>query len=339
MSMKSPKSSLVVEAARVTVPVLLLALFSGNSWAELRFREPAVNLGEVRTGKPLTHTFTYVNAGSDVLEITDARASCGCLTPRLDKQTLQAGEEGALVLEINTLSQPAGKLTWRVQLGYRSGNASYEAALLVSAQVVAEVMVQPSAVAIYADHAIGHDILLTDVRPRALAISEVRTSSPELKAELAGEFQDAAKHRVRKIRLGVTENYPTGRHTESVAIFTDDPDYRELKVPVTVIKQARQRIAVSPNQVTLVAPTGQPIPSRVLLVRDIENQQVAVDQVVGDHPAIRCQWAQGPAAMATVKIVVDRTGVVGGVLQSNVHIHVRAPNQETLTVPVTCTLQ
>src|SRR5262245_13566231 len=69
-----------------------LTLLGTEARADLQSRQPAPYVGEVRTGVPLTHRFTFVNTGPEVVEITDARASCGCLAPRLAKRTYQPGE-------------------------------------------------------------------------------------------------------------------------------------------------------------------------------------------------------------------------------------------------------
>ena len=321
-----------------TVPVLLLAVFGGSAWADLRFTQPAADVGEVRTGTPLVHRFALVNAGPEVVEITEARASCGCLTPRLDKRTFQPGEEGALQLEVNTLSQSAGPHTWRVQVACQSGGTRSDVTLCLTARVIAEVTVQPAALTMFADRPLAHDVVLTDLRAHPLAVTEVRTSCPALTARIDAEAAGVPAPRRWKVRVEVGDEFPQGRHAEVLSIYTDDPGYRELKVPVVVIKQAARHLAASPNQVTLLAPPGQAVPSRILLIRDPNNRPIDIEAVAADDPAVLSQWAQGPGNMATVKVTVDRARVAGGSLQSALHIHVRAPYRETLTIPVHCTL-
>ena len=76
-------------------------------------------------------------------------------------------------------------------------------------------------------------------------------------------------------------------------IFTDDPDHRDLRVPVTIVKRACQRITAMPNEVTLTAPPGQPIASRIVLIRDTKDKAVVVERVVADDAAIVCTWGTG----------------------------------------------
>src|SRR5262245_45588036 len=101
-------------AVRESMAFLTLTLVAVAGRAELRFSQPTVNAGVVRSGTPFRHGFVFVNDGREPAEILEARASCGCLSPKLDKRSLQPGEEGSLSVEINTLSQPAGSHTWTV---------------------------------------------------------------------------------------------------------------------------------------------------------------------------------------------------------------------------------
>ncbi len=317
----------------------LTLLITPPARADLHFPEPAAAAGEVKAGTPLAHRFEFVNDGPNAVEITGLHTGCGCLTPRLERHTYQPGERGSLLLEVNTLSQPAGTHHWKVEVGVRAGDRTQEIALTLSARVVTEILVEPTAMTVFAEAAVTHAILLTDLRPRPLSLTGVHPSSARLKARLVDEYRDGAGHVVRKVKVEIGNDYPEGRHEEAVTLFTDDPTYRELKVPVTVIKQPRQRFCVSPNPVSLVGRAGQPVPARVVLIRDREGQPVVVDDVRADHPAVRATWAAGPGALATVRITLDRSQMAAGTLQSALHIHLRNPTPEVVAVPLTCTLE
>jgi hypothetical protein len=187
---------------------------------------------------------------------------------------------------------------------------------------------------VFADKAAGHEIVLTDIRPKPLWIRSVEVSSAKLRPEVTQEQRDDNGKWVRKIRLQVAGDYPEGRHDEMVHIYTDDPTYAELKVPVTMIKRAAQDLTATPNQVTLTAPPGRPFPARIVLLRAHDDQAVIVDHIMTDDPAIDCRWAPGPNTLATLKIRVDRTRLQGSKLQSAVHIHISKPRPEVVTIPV-----
>lgn len=314
---------------------LMFALSVPAARADLHFPEPRHDIGEVRCGTRRVHAFPFVNRGPDAVEITDTRASCGCLTPRLEKRVYQPGERGEIRLEINTLSQPAGSHTWRVQVFTRRGGQTEETALDVSGRVIAEIQVQPPVLNIFANQAVSHTITVTDLRPRSSTVTDARTSSPYLKTRIMGRRQDDAGRWVHTIQVDVAADCPEGRHHEVVSIDTDDPAYRDLQVPVTVVRRARQHVAAVPAAVTWQAPAGEPLPARLVLVRGADDRPVQVERVEADDPALVCQWAPGPGNQATVKLRVDRSRMTGDSLQGVVRVQVSQPERQTLTIPVT----
>ena len=307
---------------------------AGSARADLHFPRTRAEVGELRSGVPLTQRFAFVNQGPHIVQITEAKPSCGCLVPSLSPRVLKPGEAGELMLEVNTLTQPAGPHAWRIDLRYLDGEQPREAALIVSAKVVTEVLVQPPALMLNADRALRHEIRVTDLRPRPLSVVEVRTSSPHLKACVGELTRNEAGRPVRNIGLEVSADYPDGRHEETVVLATDDPVYREFKVPVTVVKRSRSRVEATPAAVALAAPAGQPLPSRVVLIRDRDDEQVEVERVVAEDPALVCTWAPGPNNLATVKVGADGGKIAAGGLRSFVHVHVSKPVPQVVTISV-----
>jgi hypothetical protein len=305
----------------------------------LHFAEPAVNLGEVRGGTPLVHDFHFTNAGPDIVEISDVHASCGCLKPQLEPRTFKPAEEGTLRVEANSLSQSAGPHVWTIRVNYRSGNTFYEMQLMMSARIITEVTIQPASLTVFADHAVGQDLMLTDLRQQPLSIKEMRATSPKLTPRLTEEFRDGFGRLVRKISLEVAADFPEGRHEEVLDIFTDDATYKDLKVPVTIVKRARQRISATPSSVSLLVPAGQAAPARIVQIRDNESGAVLIDKVTTTDDAILCQWARGPNNLATLRISVDRSLIHDESWRGSLQVHILKPVEETLTIPVSVLLQ
>jgi hypothetical protein len=321
------------------VVLLLLGSTSSVVHAGLRFEETAINLGEVRTGTPLAHDFHFFNEGPETLELLEARPSCGCLRPKLPCRFLAPGQGAALRVEVNTLIQAAGPHTWKVHLRYgfaESRQPSEEMELTITARIVTEVMVQPAGLTLVTAGPVSQEIVLTDLRERPMSEIKLATSSPELTATLRARDRDAAGHAVFRIGLQVSGNFSTGRHEEALDIYPNDPLYAHLRVPVTVVRQQRQRLSVLPSEVILRAAPGQPFPSQLLRVMDAGGESVILTAVTADDPAISCHWAAGPGACATVRIQVDRDRLEGTERHTLVHIHTARPVEETLRVPVCC---
>jgi hypothetical protein len=321
----------------LSVPTMLL-LEAATARAELECPQSVVDKGEVRSGLPLTQRFTFRNRGPESVEITDVRPSCGCLAPKLAKRHLQPGECGELLLEINTLTQPAGKNSWRVTLQYKSGEREQELVLYVCARIVTEITVEPPSLAIYTDKAIRHEITLIDRRTEPLSVRAVPTSSPYVRTHLGELHRDNAGHWRRTIQVEVLADCPEGMHEETLRICTSDPLYSELKVPFTLVKHVRPLVSAAPAAVVLSEPADQPLPARIVLLSAADEGEVRIDRIESDHPAIACRWAQGPGRQATLKIRVDRRQIPGDGLRAAVHVHLSRPAGEMLTIPVRCLL-
>lgn len=314
----------------ITLAVLLFA--SSTASAQLHFAQPAVEAGTVFAGKPLLGKFAFVNAGAQPIQFIDAKPSCACLKPRLPEQPVPAGGKGTIEMAVHTLGQPAGPSAWAARIQYRCGDRTAESVLVLKADLLAEVTCEPAALQLLTSQTLQSQIVIKDTRKQSFAIQSVQTTSPHLKA--VAKPSEAASGGTRwVIRIEVTDDYPDGRREEIVSIHTDDPIYRELKLPVTIVKSSRQRISAVPAEVKLEAVPGQAA-ARVLLLRDADNQPVVIDQVIADHPAIACSWASGPGNLATVKVRCASVAASADNLRTVLRIQVKGPVQQTLTVPV-----
>jgi hypothetical protein len=322
MTVKSPWN-------QALLPLAVVYLFGVNPalQADLLFPVKTVD-----RGLPLAQPFHFVNQGPADVEINGLRASCGCLKPKLDKRSWKPGEKGSLLLEIHTLGQSAGAHSWQLHVTYRSAAMDRSATLELRGQVVTEITVQPAALTLFTTQRGRHEIVLTDRRQHPLTLTGVHTTCPHLHAQT----RPSTDPRVTIVGLDLDGDFPNGRHEEAVILLTDDTMYRELKVPVTVVKRPRQQVMASPPAVKLEAPRGQPLPSRIVLLRPAGEETVQVESISGDDPAISCTWAPGPGNFTTLKIVADHRRIPSSRLNTAIHVHLAKPLQETLTIPVSC---
>jgi hypothetical protein len=75
-----------------------------TTYAELKFDSQIHDFGSSKKGEILTHTFKFKNTGEEILFIDGVELACGCLSYSLDKTQLAPGEEGTLILTLNTES-------------------------------------------------------------------------------------------------------------------------------------------------------------------------------------------------------------------------------------------
>jgi hypothetical protein len=317
---------------------ILLALVPAAR-AGLECPDPVVNAGEVRSGAPLRASFKLVNRGPGVVEVTDVRSSCGCLVPRLERRRYAPGEEGVLPVEVNTLRQGAGSHNWRIVVRYLDDGRPGELAVILAVRVVSEVRVEPPALSIQTETGIAHTLVVTDRRPQPLQVTAVDSSLPALRVQVGGPGQDSQGRTGCTVRVAVPGDFPEGRHVGTVRIFTDDPTYGELEVPVTVIKRAARQVRATPEEVLLAGPAGGPVPAQLVLLGASDGREVRIDRVETDDPALSCRWADGPGPRATLRVVLDRKKVAGDTLKSALRVHLAAPTAEVVVIPVRCTLR
>jgi hypothetical protein len=319
--------------------LLALAVPVGSARADLTCREPLFRVGEVRSGTSLRHSFALLNSGSTEIEVVEVRPGCGCLSARLAQRRFQAGQSGAVEVEVNTVTQPEGPNTWRVLLVYRQGEEWRELPLFVTAQVIREVSLSPANLVIYTDTTLGHTFTLTERRSAPLEIKAVVTTDPHIRGHAGERVTTAAGTWERPITLEVQPDCPEGRHEGTLSILTGDPLYRELKAPFTVVKRARQGVSAVPGSIHLVGTGGAALPARIVLLGANDRQEVVIERVEPSSPAIACRWAAGPGARATLKITVDRSRLTGASWEGQVRVHLKKPVGQIVTVPVRCTLR
>jgi hypothetical protein len=304
--------------------VLVLAAW-GNVRAEVICEQPVAQMGTIKAGAPLSHRFTFTNKGTAPVELTGARASCACFRPNLPKRSLAPGESATLDLVGNTLAQSAGPQTWRVRVEYREAGVDRELVLDVQAIVVVEVEVLPPVLTITTDREMSHELIVRDLRRDPLVLTGVETTSPALRARLGEVTVAPGGGWARRVVVEVGADYPVGRRDELLVLRSKDPDYPELRVPITVSKRQRAAIPVSPARILLTGTPGEPLPARLVQVGS-EESLVEIERVEPQHPAITCTWAAG-----TVKVRVNGKQVPPEGLESAVQVILKSG---VVTVPV-----
>lgn len=307
---------------RLMVAVCLMLILPPMASAQLRFAQSVVDLGEVRGSLVYAHRFEFVNDSPGPIELVDVRLGCGCLSPIVERRVYRPGEKGTLVMHLRTLGQPDGARTWQAHVLTRKGSADkmHEAAIVIGAKIRNEVRIEPSIIAMTIGTALKQELTITDARGLPMKVVNVLASSPAIKVvtRSAGAGVTVVALEVR----GADLTRP--RQEETLNIYTDDPNYRHLQVPITLMKAERAAVTATP---TLVEIAG--VSSEVVRLRGSGAQPVRVERIEADHPGLRCTWAAGPGNDATLRIA--QTGAATDA-QTAVRVHIGAT---VLTIPVT----
>jgi hypothetical protein len=317
--------------------MLFFALSVASGQAQpLQCTQAVVDRGAIRGGPAIVQAFQVVNRGKVDLRIVNAQPSCGCLAPTTNRETLRPGEAASIEIHIGTLSQPEGDNLWTVRLFYRiaGSDADLTLDLQVRAKLTREVGAEPAALRLAGKPGLAHEIAITDRRAKPMQLTRVETTSPCISATLDPEWQSTPEGWVRKVRIMLTQDCPTGKHEEAVQILSDDPDYREMRIPVTAVRTDKKRFEVSPGQLTLDFKAGSPDCSAMVLIRDYEGQPVEIEQVEPDDPALTGTFAAGARPTAYVRLSV--TAGQTPARWSTLRVYLKQPVEQTVTVPVHC---
>jgi Protein of unknown function (DUF1573) len=307
---------------RPIIALALLPICPALAFGQLNFTAPTANLGELRGGPVYQHRFEFVNDSANPIEITDIRLGCGCLQPVLDQRFYQPGAKGTLLMNIRTLGQPDGPRTWQAHVAYRQAGKLQETPLIVAATIRNEVTVEPSIIAMTVETTLRQELTITDHRMPPLKVVNVLASAPAIRIQL----QPAANGVTKAIIEVSGSALSAARQEEMLNIYTDDPYYRLLQVPITLTKAIRPAVSAAPDKVELF--DGGSV---LVRLRSSNDQAVRVESAVADHSFIRCTWAAGPGNDATLKITLGAEANRTPIGSTNVRVRVGGT---TLTIPV-----
>lgn len=306
---------------RLLAPFLIGIAFPAIASAQLRFSQPHVDLGELRGGLVHSHRFGFTVDGPGPVEIVDVRLGCGCLSPDYEKRVYESGEKGSIAMQVRTLGQSNGPRTWQAQVQYRQAGKIHETSLVLGAMIRNEISIEPSILAMTVEAVLQQEVKVTDHRARRLKVTSVIPTSDAIEAK-ARPGEDGVTIIQITVRGAALSKV---RQEEMLNIYTDDPYYRHLQIPVTLSKASPAAIQASPPRAELRGAGSQ-----LVRLRSTGEKNVRVEKIDVDHPGIRCTWAAGPGNDATLRIST-MPGMEKADLRSTVRVHVSGT---IITIPV-----
>jgi hypothetical protein len=292
------------------------------------------DLGTIKAGAPLKHTFTLHHAGCSGYEprhamtLTGFTASCGCTNHDFTAKTLQPGESTTLTVTINTLAQAAGPWAWSGTVATKLANGVISTIpLRLTGTLVREVTVHPAAIALTTDGGDVHrEIKVTWTTPRPLTFDFSKEMSSSKFITVLPEIETRPQI---TFDLKIKADLPLGEHAERITLRTDHPDYPELVVPVTVRKVQPSPVAVAPEQVSLNADQM----SVLVQVRGKDGKPVAIADCECAEKALAVTWSKTSGPVATIKVKLGADAPSKGT--ATIAVKLTEPALTTITVPVT----
>jgi hypothetical protein len=320
------------------IPILLTVCLAADPTPVIPLSVDAerADKGTVKSGPTLRHTFVLQHTGTTgTIVITGLETGCGCLQKTLAKQTLQPGEKTDLTLDVNTLTQPVGPNTWRATVHYRLDKPGEPEAipvtdkktLAVTATLEREISVTPPMIAFSTTGEASQTITVKDQRPDGtLRVTHALTTSKHLSATIQ---PDGTIHLV----LLATAPADGKTYSETLTLATQDRDYPDFRIPVTIVKRSAATLNVTPDRFVIRFATGESSKSGVVQLRDPSGQALAIASATCAQPGVSLTFSQGTLPVATVKATIDleKAGKTG---TAEVVVALSSPAGQSVTIPL-----
>ena len=301
-----------------------------NAGGELEFAETDIDLGLVNA--PIKHAIEFTNRSDRVVRIGKIVTSCNCTTTQPDKQVLQPGERGRVLLNIEPRVDHVSQSRHLITVEYE-GAEPRQAHLQVHYLTRPDVVV-PHEVEIRSTgaHDVAVSFTVVDFRDKPLKIATISTSSPGLRARVAQEPSSYLPGWEYRLEVSYAANdRPPGEYAETILLHTDDPDRQTILVRAAIHQVSRFRVA--PSVLHLTAAPGSADAVGTVFVDDIEGDAVEIESLAPSEDAIHCTVG-GASPHQTVEVRVSKGDLPRLTPSASVRVVLKKPSSEVLCVHV-----
>jgi hypothetical protein len=282
--------------------VVGMVLLSGPTLAraQLVFDPPSIDLGEAKAGQVFAKEVKVTNPTGSAITVADIKSSCGCVRPVMEPATLAPGASGVLKLEVNTVTSNPGPTTYGLRLRFQDQGQLREQQYVLTAHVIQEIVVNPASITCIGERPRPQTISLLDKRPTPFKPVKLERTSPFLEVEWVQPPQMDPQPQYA-LKVTVREDLPAGKHDHEVIVYTSDPAYPALRIPISITKRAKARFVASPILLSL---TPGFTASRQVTVRDQQGQSLVIERVEASPGLVVTQAAQATSSI-TLNVSLD----------------------------------
>jgi len=253
----------VIVGGALTVCLLAIPCL-GQEWAEKMFTYRSYDFGNIARGAKAEYAFELANHYLEDVHVAGVRTSCGCTTPRIEKEWLKPYETGAIVAHINSdrlLGNQRATITVTIDKPQYA-----QVQLHVKVHIFSDVLLEPSSMvlgSVAQGTCVERTVSVQYTGRSDWRIREVRSANPHLSGTVTETSrQDGRVTYGLKAVLG--NDAPAGYVSEYLWLITNDPRTKEIPVPVE--GQIQAAIAVSPSSLFLgVVQSGQSVTKRIVV--------------------------------------------------------------------------
>ncbi|MCA9178072.1 MAG: DUF1573 domain-containing protein [Planctomycetales bacterium] len=219
--------------ASLTLIALVATCASAQEWATKMFSEREHDFGAVARGAETIHRFEFENKYLEDIHIAGVRASCGCTTPSVSKDTLKTWEKGAIVAKFNTdrfMGRKQATLTVTIDKPFYA-----EVQLNVTGYIRPDVVINPGMVNfgdVNQSSGASQKVQVSYAGRNDWTINDVRSVNEHFQVELGDAVRTGNKVTYDML-VHLKPNAPSGFFKDSLTIVTNDARNARLSLPIS----------------------------------------------------------------------------------------------------------
>lgn len=266
-----------------------------QEWADKMFTIRSYDFGNIARAAKAEYAFELKNLYLEDIHIAGVHASCGCTTPRLEKDTLKTYEKGEVIAHINSdrfLGDQGATVTVTIDRPYYA-----QVQLYVKVHIFDDVLLEPSSAALgsVAQGSSAERTIRVHYTGRPdWRVLEVRSRNPHL----TGAVKEASRRDGQiayDLKVTLDKSAPVGSLNERVWLITNGPQAKHIPVPVE--GQVLGAVSVSPELLFLgVVNPGQSVTKQIV----VRGQKPF--RIVSVHGDCECLRATIPEAKDSNKL-------------------------------------
>jgi hypothetical protein len=322
---------------KILLTLCLVGLFGSTAtaqeWARKMFEVKSHDFGAVARGAKTEYEFVLQNIYEEDVHIAGVRASCGCTTPTITKQTLKTWEKGTIHAKFNTGSFLGAKnatLTVTIDKPFYA-----EVQLSVKGTIRNDVVFEPGSIQ-FGEVPVGEQaeqrVRLTYTGGSNFQVTDVRSANDAFEVELKNNQRQGGRvHYEMLVRL--KDDAPVGYINDQLTVVTNNSSMPTIGLAVEGSVAAA--LTVSPASVFLgVLQPGQTV-TKKLVVRGKEPFRIL--EISGSESDIQFTVTDEAKQIHLVPITFTAPLKPGKILQQ-IEIKTDLGRGETATCVATATV-
>jgi len=296
-----------------------------QDWVKQMFEESSHDFGNLPRGAKAEYEFVLSNKYQENLHIDSVRSSCGCTSPRIQKQDLKTYEQGAIICEFNTRSFVGPKSA--VVTVVFSAPYHGEMQLMVKGKILSDIVTDPAEIQFGelergTEKSTGVKVTYTGNKP--WEITDVRSANQHLGVTLKKLTKPRGPVEY-EMHVRLKDTAPPGDFSDQVVLVTNDNEYNLVTIPVrgNVLPPLVMPASIEIGTVK----SGQKISSKMIIK---SNQEFEVTQVECPDQRFSFTPTQGKSAKIHI-IPLEFTASAAGAFRESVTVHTTLPADGTAT--------